>query len=54
MAKHCCERCRHEWAPRIYTSEEPKVCPFCKSPYWHSKRKLLYDWKKTHRKVVKV
>ncbi|MBS3064677.1 MAG: hypothetical protein J4472_02590 [DPANN group archaeon] len=28
-----CERCAHEWLPR--TTEEPIVCPSCKSPYWN-------------------
>jgi hypothetical protein len=29
-----CERCRHEWVP-IRSSQEPRVCPKCKSPYWN-------------------
>ncbi len=33
-----CERCGHEWIPRN-AREEPKVCPFCKSPYWNTPRK---------------
>lgn len=28
-----CERCAHEWVPRDST-QMPKVCPKCKSPYW--------------------
>ena len=28
-----CERCDHEWLPRDKT-QEPRVCPKCKSPYW--------------------
>ncbi len=34
-----CERCTHEWIPRDYTSELPKVCPKCKSAYWNTPRK---------------
>ncbi len=33
-----CERCGHEWLPRD-TSQEPKVCPKCKSPYWNKPKK---------------
>lgn len=32
-----CERCGHEW--RGKTSEPPKCCGKCKSPYWQSPRK---------------
>lgn len=27
-----CERCEHKWQPR--SSDTPRVCPKCKSPYW--------------------
>ena len=30
-----CERCDHEWVPRI---DEPAACPACKSPYWDRPR----------------
>ncbi len=33
-----CLRCRHEWVPRNNTNE-PRVCPKCKSPYWNVPRK---------------
>ena len=33
-----CERCGHQWVPRQETTEEPKVCPKCKSPYWNTPR----------------
>ena len=33
-----CERCTHEWVPRVGT-HEPKVCPRCKSPYWNVPRR---------------
>lgn len=33
-----CERCDHVWLPRNNT-DEPKVCPSCKSPYWNTPRK---------------
>jgi uncharacterized CHY-type Zn-finger protein len=32
-----CERCRHEWLPRV-EGREPTVCPKCKSPYWNTPR----------------
>lgn len=33
-----CERCDHEWLPRDRT-QEPRVCPKCKSPYWDTPRR---------------
>jgi predicted Zn-ribbon and HTH transcriptional regulator len=33
-----CERCGHEWLPRD-KSQDPRVCPKCKSPYWDRPRK---------------
>ena len=33
---YVCERCGHEWFPRI--DAEPRVCPKCKSPYWDRPR----------------
>lgn len=34
-----CLRCGHEWLPRDReTTEEPKVCPHCKNPYWNKPR----------------
>ena len=35
---YLCERCGHKWIPREQT-EEPRVCPKCKSPYWNRPRK---------------
>lgn len=32
LTKLGCTRCEHEWFPR--TTESPKVCPKCNSPYW--------------------
>jgi predicted Zn-ribbon and HTH transcriptional regulator len=32
-----CERCGHEWVPRI--NQPPRVCPKCKSPYWDRPRR---------------
>jgi predicted Zn-ribbon and HTH transcriptional regulator len=29
----CRCRCGHEWLPRE-TTDKPRVCPKCKSPYW--------------------
>lgn len=33
-----CERCGHEWIAR--GTEEPRVCPKCKSPYWNVPKKI--------------
>lgn len=33
-----CERCEYEWIPRDET-QEPRVCPRCKSPYWNTPRR---------------
>ena len=30
-----CKRCNNEWTPRV---ENPKACPYCKSPYWNKER----------------
>ncbi len=32
-----CERCKHEWVPRI--KSYPNVCPKCKSAWWDKPRK---------------
>ncbi len=37
LYEYTCERCFHKWIPR--TTEKPRVCPKCKSPYWDRKRK---------------
>ena len=34
-----CERCLHEWVPRVRT-QDPTVCPKCKSPYWDRPRQV--------------
>lgn len=42
-----CERCSHEWLPRISLDdlkkgdmgETPITCPKCKSPYWDKPKK---------------
>jgi len=31
-----CKRCEWSWFPR--TTQLPKVCPRCKSPYWNKPR----------------
>ncbi len=35
-----CTRCSHTWLPR--GDVLPKVCPFCKSPYWNNPRKAKH------------
>jgi predicted Zn-ribbon and HTH transcriptional regulator len=32
-----CKRCEHGWLPR--STENPTICPKCKSPYWNKPRK---------------
>ncbi len=34
-----CERCDHTWIARAQTTDKPRVCPKCKSPYWDTPRK---------------
>lgn len=34
-----CERCKHEWIPRVKTKEDPIICPKCKNPYWNIPKK---------------
>jgi len=41
-----CERCGHRWVPRQETTEQPRVCPKCKSPYWNRPRKTTKKPKK--------
>jgi DNA-directed RNA polymerase subunit RPC12/RpoP len=52
-----CLRCGHEWVPRGLDgttgnkkppelSEEPRVCPKCKSPYWNRPRQSVVAIKK--------
>jgi predicted Zn-ribbon and HTH transcriptional regulator len=33
-----CERCGHVWVSRQQWTDEPRVCPKCKSPYWNRPR----------------
>ena len=35
-----CDRCKHEWFPRLKVEEEPAICPKCKSPYWNKPRRI--------------
>ena len=35
---YLCDRCGHEWTPED-TTQEPKVCPKCSSPYWDTTKK---------------
>ena len=49
-----CQRCDYRWKPRVYVSGKPNVCPSCKSPYWNKEKKLHYNWRAKHRKLVKV
>lgn len=38
-----CERCGHEWAPRTKITEDPTICPKCKSPYWNKPKKRITE-----------
>ena len=35
-----CDRCKHQWIPRLKIDEEPTICPKCKSPYWNKPRRI--------------
>ena len=42
LIKKCtCERCGHQWIPRI--EETPGTCAKCRSPYWNRPRKVLIE-----------
>lgn len=45
-----CDRCEHEWYPRLQTEEIPAICPKCKSAYWNKPRRidLAKDEKKSY------
>ena len=47
-----CERCGHEWIPRVDPDEEPRVCPKCRSPYWSKPRKSLMPYDDFKAKVA--
>lgn len=36
-----CERCAHEWLPRVQGADLPTVCVRCKSPYWNKPRRKV-------------
>jgi len=48
-----CDRCGHEWVPRDVT-EEPRVCPKCKSPYWNRPRKATMTYEEFRNKIAGV
>ena len=33
-----CYRCEYKWHPRAV--QPPQTCPKCKSPYWHTPRRV--------------
>jgi len=35
-----CDRCNHEWLPRLKIEQEPTICPKCKSAYWNKPRRI--------------
>ena len=35
LPRYHCQRCGHEWVPR---TDQPPLCPHCKSPYWNRPR----------------
>lgn len=37
---YSCDRCGHEWAPRVKITDDPTICPKCKSPYWNKPRRI--------------
>ena len=41
-----CDRCAHEWVPRLGATEEPRVCPSCHSALWNQpekKQRISYE-----------
>ncbi len=49
-----CEQCGHEWLPGD-TSQEPLVCPKCKSPDWDKTIKqgsMTYEEFRDHIKII--
>ena len=45
---YICERCEHEWIPRL-KGEEPRICPACKSPYYDRPKREKISEKKVAR-----
>ena len=45
-----CERCLHEWVPRRSSTDEPRTCPKCKSPYWDRPRRVVKDFDRFSRR----
>jgi predicted Zn-ribbon and HTH transcriptional regulator len=40
LAGYECDRCGHQWVPRVKIDEDPTICPKCKSPYWNKPRRI--------------
>ena len=38
-----CERCEHEWIPRI-KKRTPIICPKCHSAYWNRPKRNKTKW----------
>jgi DNA-directed RNA polymerase subunit RPC12/RpoP len=52
-----CERCGHEWVPRGEHTEDPRVCPKCRSPWWNKPKKSMMpydDFKAKIRDILKT
>jgi hypothetical protein len=49
-----CERCQHEWIPRMDVEVQPKVCPKCHSPYWDSPRRSMMTYEDFRDKIKKT
>lgn len=49
-----CERCNHEWIPRGEHSEEPRVCPKCRSPWWNKPRKSMMTYDVFRNKIYEM
>ena len=49
-----CERCAHEWIPRVSAEEEPRVCPKCRSPWWNRPRKAVMSYDEFKDRVVRT
>lgn len=48
-----CDRCGHQWIPRLKIDEEPTICPKCKSPYWNKPRRIDLAKQESSEELVK-
>src|SRR5262245_7028092 len=50
-----CERCGHEWLPRIKRAATgPVTCPRCKSPYWNKPKTSGMPYEEFKTKIQRI